>query len=116
MSELDNMIAQASVEVEHHTEAMLRQRVATLLSEPAQRVLDLRFDTERTVVIIGCLGVPCWIERAPDGGNFWQFGCPWWRSIVPEDKLFESRLLAEVGRVKLHVDGILEKLDPKQMN
>ena len=116
MSELEAMIAQAGVEVKDHAEGILRQQVGTLLTEPVQRVLNLHYEAERRAVLIGCLGAPCWIERAPDGSPVWQFGCPWWHSILPEDKLFESRLLAEVGRVKQHIDGMLAKLDPTKMN
>ncbi len=116
MSDLDTMIALASVEVNNHTEAQLRQRVAALLSPEVQRLLDLRFHEKPAAVVIACLGVPCSVEAAPDGAPVWQFACPWWHSIVPEDQLFESRLLAEIGKAKLHVDGMLAKLDPAKMN
>ncbi len=116
MAELERMVEQAGVEVEQHTKAMLRERVATLLSPEVQHVLDLRLEPEHNAVVIGCLGVPCWIERAPDGASVWQFGCPWWRTLIPEDGMFEQRVLALVGRVKLHIDGMLEKLDPAKLN
>jgi len=116
MSELEAMIAQASTAVNEHAASALRERVEGLLSEAVRRVLDLRYEAERPAVLIGCLSAPCWIERAPDGSPVWQFGCPWWHSILPEDGLFESRLLAEVGKVKMHIDGMLAKLDPAKMN
>jgi hypothetical protein len=116
MAELETMIEQASAEVQQHTEAMLRQRMAALLSPEAQRVLDLHIEAQHEALVIGCLGVPCWLEREPDGASVWQFGCPWWRSLIPEDGMFEVRVLAEVGKVKLHIDGMLEKLDPAKLN
>ena len=116
MSELEMMINSAEQQVSQHTESMLRQRVSTVLSENAQRVLDISYQPEHGILVIGCLGVPCWLRLAPDGAHVWQFGCPWWQSVIPEDSLFEARVLTEVGKVKMHVDGMLEKLDPTKLN
>jgi hypothetical protein len=116
MSELETMIDGANQQVHQHNEAMLRQRINTLLSPQAQRVLETTLRPSDGVLLIGCLGVPCWLQLSPDGSRLWQFGCPWWRTLITEDPLFEARVLTEVGKVKLHIDGMLEKLDPKKMN
>jgi hypothetical protein len=115
MSQSEIIVNAANQEVQPHTEVMLRQRAATLLTPEAMRVLDLRFEPEHGVLIISCLGVPCWLQLAPDG-SAWAFGCPWWRTLIVEDKFFEARVLTEVGKVKMHIDGMLEKLDPAKLN
>ncbi len=116
MSELENMIVEANQQVAQHTEGVLRQRVAMLLSPEAQKVLDVRYDPAHSALLIGCLGVPCWLQLAPDGAHVWQFGCPWWQTPIHEDKLFEARVLAEVGKLKMKIEGMLEKLDPSKLN
>jgi hypothetical protein len=93
----------------------LRQHVAALLSPAAQRVLDLRYQEMPPAVIIACLGVPCAMVPTPDR-TMWQFACPWWQTLLPEDSLFEARLLTEVGKVKQHVDGMLQNVDLSRVN
>ncbi len=115
MSELEVMIDEATQQVQQHEEGLLRQRVATLLTPEAQRVLELSYAPDNSVLLIGCLGMPCWLRFVADRG-VWQFGCPWWQSMVPEDKLFEARLLTEVGKAKMALDGMGEKIDPKKVN
>ncbi|MFB3814007.1 MAG: hypothetical protein ACE14L_07830 [Terriglobales bacterium] len=114
MSELQKKIEQANQQQEH-MEAVLRQRVNTSLTPEAQRVLDMRYEPQIGGLVIGCLPVPCWLQLALDG-SVWAFGCPWWRTLIPEDHLFEARVLTEVGKVKMHIDGMLEKLDPSKVN
>jgi hypothetical protein len=89
----------------------LRQKIAALLSPEAQHVLDLRFNSAPEAVIIRCLGVPIVLRPAPDAPGFWQLGCPWYTTAVPEDH-FEQRILAEVGKVKLLADGNERGGDP----
>jgi hypothetical protein len=115
MSQSQNIVTAANQELQPHTEGMLRQRAATLLTPEAERVLNLRFEPEHSALVIGCLSVPCWLQLAPDG-SAWAFGCPWWRTLIVEDKLFEACVLTEVGKVKMHIDGMLEKLDPSKVN
>lgn len=96
--------------------AALRQRIESAVSPEGRRVLDLRYEPQHGVLMIGCLGVPCWMQPVPDGSPAWVFGCPWWHSLLAESPLFEATLLTELGKVKLHVDGMLEKLDPSKVN
>jgi hypothetical protein len=99
-----------------HAAAALWHRIENLLSPVALRVLELRYEPQHGALIIGCVGIPCWLQPAPDGSETWAFGCPWWRTLLREDSLFESVLLTEVGNVKMHVDGMLEKLDLSKVN
>ena len=116
MSQMELRRDQIEQPTEPLTESVLRQRVNTLLSPEAQHVLDVRYHPEHTALVIGCLGVPCWLQLAPQGSGFWAFGCPWWQSLISEDNLFEARVLAEVAKVKMQMDGMLEKLDPAKVN
>jgi hypothetical protein len=115
MSEQQKMIEVVDQQAQQHAEGILRQRIGTLLTAEAQRVLELHYHPEHRALVIGCLDVPCWLQLAPDGSGFWAFGCPWWQVLISEE-LFEARVLIEVGKVKMHIDGVLEKLDPARVN
>ncbi len=116
MSELETMIEQAGQEVMAHTQSVLQEKAAVLFSPEAQRVLELRYAPEHNALVIGCLPVPCWLHSLDDGSGNWIFGCPWSRTVLNEDEWFEERVLMEVGKVKLHLDGMLEKIDPMKVN
>jgi len=116
MAELGTKISATNQQVERHNEVVLRQRVGAMLTPAAQRVLELRYEAEPDALVIGCLPLPCWLQLAPDGSQVWAFSCPWWRSLILEDNQFEARVLTEVAKVKMHIDGMLEKLDPTKLN
>lgn len=90
----------------------LRQKIAALLSPAVQHVLDLRFQNTPDAVLIRCLGVPMAMRPSPNAPGLWEFGCPWYETVVPEDGHFEQRILAEVGKVKLLADGSEHGGDP----
>jgi hypothetical protein len=97
-------------------DAIQLARIDELLSPQAQHVLGIRYqDGDAPLLIIGCLSVPCGLRPLPDSTE-WQFGCPWWVSTFPGDAFFESRLLAEVGKVQQLMDGTLKKLDKSKVN
>ena len=116
MAQMELRRDQSEQPAEPVTESVLRQRTGTLLSPEAQHVLDLRYHPEHNALVIGCLGVPCWLQLAPEGSGVWAFGCPWWQSLISEDNLFETRVLAEVAKAKMHMDGMLEKMDLSRVN
>jgi hypothetical protein len=116
MAERETTFEVVDQQAQQHAESILRQRIGTLLTAEAQHVLELRYHPEHRALVIGCLGVPCWLQLAPEGSGLWAFGCPWWQVLISEDKLFEARVLTEVGKVKMHLDGMLEKLDPTKVN
>jgi hypothetical protein len=116
MSERETTAEVVDQQAPQHAEGILRQRISTLLTAEAQRVLELRYHPEHRALVIGCLGTPCWLQLAPDGSGYWAFGCPWWQMLILEDGQFEAHVLTAVGKVKMHIDGMLEKVDPTKVN
>jgi hypothetical protein len=88
-----------------HSEAIVRQRLGTLLSPEALHVLGLRYEPRDGSLAVGCVGAPCWLQLAPEGSRMWAFDCPWWRTLLLEDNWFETRILAEVGKARMCASG-----------
>ena len=57
-------------------EEMLRQRVSTVLSEGAQRVLDLSYQPQPRALGRRLSAGALLAAAAPDGSHVWQFGSP----------------------------------------
>jgi hypothetical protein len=106
----------ARSEATHHAEAVLRQRMGTLMSPEALRVLGLRYEPAQGTLLVGCVEVPCWLQLAPEGSGSWAFGCPWWSTQIPEDRWFETRVLAEVGKARMCIDGMEQTRETSWVN
>jgi hypothetical protein len=110
------MSENANPEPPRHAEAVLRQRMGTLLSPEALRVLELRYEPHHGTLVVGCVGAPCWLQLAPEGSGVWAFGCPWWRTLIPEDRWFETRVLAEVGKANMRIEGTEQNRETSWVN